>query len=196
MNKNQTCKHLAELFWKLIYHSISFDGDEQIFLIINFCCVNFTSFSLYLVLITLLWLSVSQKKNVLSAYIKINPILKDSILVKHTSPKSGINQIYLESTNSSYHNVMSYQNRVEYKSRLKRHFVKKVKWSQHKKVEASRQQIAFAHQINFMIYCENYWPYQADPSSQEEILRHWSVLGLMYVRGTEIWNALQFAIGR
>lgn len=94
----------------------------QLFININFWCLNFASFSLCFFTVTLLWFSVSQK-NVLSAYIKINPILKGNILVNHTSPKSGINQIYLESTNSSYHNVMSYQNRVEYKLGLKRHFV-------------------------------------------------------------------------
>lgn len=59
--------------------------------------------------------------------------------------------------------------------------------------EASRKGITFAHQINFMIHCKNYWPYQA--ALQEEILSHWSMLSLMYVKGTEIWNALRLTIG-
>ena len=96
----------------------------QLLMNINFWFLNFASFSLcFVFIVTLLWFSLSQENPVLSAYIKINPILKGNILVNHTSPKSGINQIYLESTNSSYHNVMSYQNRVEYKLGLKRHFV-------------------------------------------------------------------------
>lgn len=96
------------------------------FLSISFWCLSFALFSPYFVfVVTLLGFSISQKKNVLSAYVTINPILKGSILVNHTGPKSGINQIYLESTNSSYRNVMSYQNRAEYTLGLKRRFVKK-----------------------------------------------------------------------
>lgn len=150
-------------------------------------------------IVTLLWFSVSPKKKVLPAYIKINPILKGSILVNHTSPKSGINQIYLESTNSSYHNVMSYQNWALHKLWLKRHLVSQ-KMSSGLNLkgiqdEASRKGITFAHQINFMIQCKNYWPYQVDFPLQEEILSHWSMLSLLYVKGTEIWNALRLAIG-
>lgn len=110
--------------WFVTLSSLMEISGCRLFMNINFWCLNFASFSLcFVFVVTLLWFSVSQKKKVLSAYIKINPILKGNILVNYTSPKSGINQIYLESTNSSYHNVMSYQNWVEYKLGLKRHFV-------------------------------------------------------------------------
>lgn len=114
--------------WFVALYSFIVVSRYQLCMNINFWCLNFVWFYLWdflFSIVTLLWFSVSpkKKKKVLSAYIKINPILKGSILVNHTSPKSGINQIYLESTNSSYHNVMSYQNPALHKLGLKRHFV-------------------------------------------------------------------------